>query len=542
VSKIAHYLQEHLTGEVTDSLEVRRYFSHDASILEIMPSIIVYPATENDVRKTVHFCWQLAQRNKLLPITARGGGTDTSGAAIGSGILMSFTAHMNRILALDPKKELVTVEPGITIQGLQQTLYTHGLFLPPYPASYAYATVGGSLANNAIGEKSVKYGDMRKFTEKLSVVLANGEVIETGPIGKRELNKKMGLSSLEGNIYRAIDGLIEENQKLIEDEGKQIRALCNRAGYNIFDVKKKGSFDLTPLFLGSQGSLGIVTEATLRLTRHNPITELAVVSLPDLATLHDILPRIIELRPSVCEMMSKGAVQQISRLSPNQLKGILDHPAAAIHLIVEFDDDKEGAQKKHLKSLSKLAEKVGGHCQPVVTPEDREKINKLRHSLATLFWENRSGSRPVPVAEDVSLPIDRLADFLNQAIKIYTVHELVPAFWGHAGDGIVRMNPTFNLGQVGDRQRLYKVSDLVYKTAVTMGGSISGSAGDGRIRAPYVGHVYGPEMHRLMLNIKKIFDPYGILNRGVKTATADEVKASMRSEYSLAHHDHLPSN
>src|SRR4051812_31141164 len=199
MSKIAHYLQEHLAGEVTDSLDVRKFFSTDASVLQINPSVVVYPASESDVRKTARFAWQLAQRNKLLPITARGGGTDTSGAAIGSGVMLSFTAHMNRILALDPKKEYVTVEPGITFQSLQQTLLTHGLFLPPYPVTAGYATIGGGLANNTIGEKSVKYGDLRRYTEKLSVVLSNGEVIETGPIGKRELNKKLGLSTMEGD-------------------------------------------------------------------------------------------------------------------------------------------------------------------------------------------------------------------------------------------------------------------------------------------------------------------------------------------------------
>lgn len=540
MSKIANYLQEHLLGEVTDSLEVRRYFSRDASILEIMPSIVVYPAIENDVRKTAHFCWQLAQRNKLLPITARGGGTDTSGAAIGSGILLSFTAHMNRILALDPKKEFVTVEPGITFHALQQTLFTHGLFLPPYPASQAEATIGGGLANNSIGEKSVKYGDMRKFTEKLSVVLADGEVIETRPLNKRELNKKLGISTLEGNIYRAIDSLIEENLEVIKNERQHLLATHNRAGYNIFDVKKKNSFDLTPLFLGSQGSLGIITEATLQLTRHNPITELSVVSLPDLAALHDILPKVLNLRPSVCEMMNKAAVQQISRLSPNQLKGILDKPGDAIHLVVEFDDDKETDQKKGLKDLKKLAEKSGGHWQAVVTPDDRDKINKLRHSLATLFWEDRGGSRAVPIAEDVSVPTERLADFLDQAVRAYTDHNMIPAVWGHAGDGVVRMNPVLNLSQVGDRQTLYKISDIIYKAAVTMGGSTTGAAGDGRVRSPYMGHVYGPQMHALMMEIKKIFDPFGILNRGVKTADANEVKSNMRSEYSRSRHEHLP--
>src|SRR5579872_6336687 len=123
MSKVAHYLQEHLLGEVTDSPEVRRHFSHDASILQLMPSIVVYPRNENDVRKTARFSWQLAERGKVLPITARGGGSNTSGAALGSGILLIFTAHMNRILALDPKKEYIIVEPGATYDKIEQTLY-----------------------------------------------------------------------------------------------------------------------------------------------------------------------------------------------------------------------------------------------------------------------------------------------------------------------------------------------------------------------------------------------------------------------------------
>ncbi len=540
MSKIAHYLQEHLNGEVTDSLEARRYFSHDASILQITPSVIVYPASESDVRKTARFCWQLAERGKVLPITARGGGSDTSGAAIGSGIVMAFTAHMNRILALDPKKEFVTVEPGITFGSLLQTLYTHGLFLPPYPASSAYATIGGGLANNSIGEKSVKYGDLAKYVEKLSVVLANGEVIETRPLNKRDLNRKMGLTTLEGNIYRGVDALIEENQALLAEEKSRIRSAHNRAGYNLFDVKTKKGFDLTPLFLGSQGSLGIITEATLQLVRHNPIAELAVLSLGSLAELHDVLPRILDLKPSVCEMINKAAVVQINRLSPNQLKGLLDNPAADIHLIIEFDDSKEGGQKKSLKSLAKIVQRSGGSLMVATSTEDRDRINKFRRSIATLFLENRGDTKAVPAADDVSVPIDSLLDFMHKAIEIYSQAELVPAIWGQAGDGVVRMHPVLDIGRVGDRQRLFRVSDAIYKSALEAGGSISASAGDGRLRAPYLAHVYGPEGSKLMLEAKKIFDPHGILNRGVKTATADEVKAIIRSEYSRPHHEHLP--
>ncbi len=198
MSKVAHYLQEHLLGEVTYSPEVRRHFAQDASILRLAPAIVVYPRNESDVRKTARFSWQLAERGRGLPITARGGGSDTSGAAIGNGILLVFTAHMGQILTLDPKKEFVTVEPGVTYDKLEQTLHTHGLFLPPCPASKHYATIGGGIANNAIGDKSVKYGATGEYVECLRVVLANGEVIETGPLSKRELSKKLGLSTFEG--------------------------------------------------------------------------------------------------------------------------------------------------------------------------------------------------------------------------------------------------------------------------------------------------------------------------------------------------------
>lgn len=540
MSKIAHYLQEHLNGEVTDSLEVRRYFSTDASILQMMPSVVAYPANENDVRKIARFSWQLAQRGKILPITARGGGSDTSGAAIGSGIMMVFTAHMNRILMLDPKKEFVTLEPGITFGTLQQTLYTHGLFLPPYPATSAYATIGGGLANNIIGEKTVKYGDLSKFVEKLSVVLANGEVIETKPIGKRELNKKLGLTSLEGDIYRGVDALIEEHHALLADEKKRMLSPHNRSGYNLFDVKKKGSFNLTPLILGSQGSLGIITEATLQLVQHNPQSELAVLSFGSLADMHDLLPRVVALRPSICEMINKTAVYEVARLNPSQLNGIMDNPAADMHLILEFDDSKEGSQKKSLKSLQKLAERSGAALRIADNVEEREKINKLRRSVATLFFENRGNAKAVPVAEDVSLPLDRMVDFMNKAIEIYNGAQLQPAMWGHAGDGVVRMHPVLDLAQIGDRQRLFKVSDAIYNTALTMGGSISASAGDGRVRAPYMGHVYGKEAWQLMLAVKQIFDPHGILNRGVKTATAQDIRSLLRSGYAHRNPEHLP--
>ena len=147
--KAAHYLQEHLTGEVLTSVDARRYFSTDGSVFSLTPSLIVYPQNENDVRKTARFTWQLAERGRVIPITARGSGTDPSGAAIGSGIVMVFPAHMNRIVELDSKNNTLVVEPGINYDKVQQTLQTHSRFLPSFPASSHYSTIGGAVANNS---------------------------------------------------------------------------------------------------------------------------------------------------------------------------------------------------------------------------------------------------------------------------------------------------------------------------------------------------------------------------------------------------------
>ena len=541
MSKVAHYLQEHLVGEVTASAEVRRHFAYDASILRLAPAIVVYPRGESDVRKTVRFAWQLAQRGRPVPVTARGGGSDTSGAAIGNGIMLVFTAHMNKILTLDSAKGFVIVEPGATYDKIEQTLYTHGLFLPPYPASLHYATIGGGLANNAIGEKTIKYGSTANYIEQLRVVLANGEIIETGVQSQRELSRKMGLSTFEGEIYRALDGLLEENEGLVNQEKARRRVPHNAAGYNVFDVKTKQGFDLTPLLAGSQGTLGIITEAIMEVVPHNPLTQTALISLPDLADLRNVLPKIVELKPSVLDMVNKAALAQVAKVNPNQLVGALQEPKAAVHLFVEFDDQKESIRKRSAKQLKKIIVKTGGSFKTTDKPEMQEAIWRLRQSVTTILTQPYGQSKAIPVAEDVCVPPERLADFLNEAGKIYADSDLIAAAWGHAGSGVVRMQPILDLGSLGDRQKLFKLSEAIYEAAIRMDGSITASAGEGRIRAPYTRWQYGPELHAVMLSVKKIFDPHGILNPGVKTATLNDVKNLMRGDYNLGHHhEHLP--
>ncbi|HEV7454894.1 MAG TPA: FAD-binding oxidoreductase [Candidatus Saccharimonadales bacterium] len=543
MSKVAHYLQEHLVGEVMTSADARRYFSTDGSVLSVTPALIAYPRNENDVRKTARFTWQLAERGRVIPITARGAGTDQSGAALGAGIILAFPAHMHRVLELDAKSGVVIVEPGTNYGKLQQTLQTHDRFLPPFPASMEYSTIGGAVANNASGEKSIKYGSTRDFVRGLRVVLANGEVIETSRLTKRDLNKKLGLATFEGEIYRAIDALIDENHELIEK--LRLGVTKNSAGYDLAGVKRKdGSIDLTPLFVGSQGTLGLITEIALETEVYNANTTLLVAHFDDLEKLQ---AAVLELRglpemPSAVEMVDDQLLNLVDKINPNLLKDVLPKPFPKVVLLIEFDNASERMLKKLTKKASKIADAHAASWAIENDPYKQEQLWKIRHSSATVVAHGENGVKALPLIEDGVVPPERFREYLEGVYQLFARHHLQAAVWGHAGDANLHMQPFLDLSQVGDRQKAFRILEEYYSLVISLGGSTSGEHGDGRIRGPYLEKLYGAETYALFGKVKQIFDPYGTLNPGVKMGvTLDSIKPLLRSTYTMDHlYDHLP--
>lgn len=543
MSKVAHYLQEHLLGEVMTSADARKYFATDASIMTLMPSFVVYPRNENDVRKTARFAWQLAERGRVIPITARGAGTDLGGASLGSGIMLSFPAHMHHILELDDKSGLLVVEPGANYGKVQQTLHSHGRFLPPFPASVEYCTIGGAVANNSSGEKSFKYGSTRDYVRGLRVVLANGEVIETGRLNKRELNKKLGLSTFEGEIYRAVDALLEENKELIEKANFAVTK--DSTGYGLQDIRQRdGSFDLTPLFVGSQGTLGIITQITLDTEPYNPDTTLLVAYFDDLENLQSA---ILELRdlddlPSAIEMVDDQLLNVVDQLNVNQLKGVINKPFPRVVLLVECDDPSDRTQKKAAKKAAKILERYAGSVQIELDPIEQEKLWRIRHASAIVVGHSEGGVKALPFIEDGTVPPERFREYLEGVYAIFERNHLQSAVWGHAGDANLHIQPFLDLSQVGDRQKVFKLTEEYTDLVLQLGGVTAGEHNDGRLRGAYLSRQYGPEMYALFQKVKQIFDPYNTLNPGVKVnANLDAAKALLRSNYTLDHlYNHLP--
>jgi len=543
MNKVAHYLQEHLVGEVMIGSDARNYFSTDGSVLKIEPSIIVYPRNENDVRKATRFTWQLAERGRIIPITARGSGTDQSGAALGSGIMLVFPAHMNRILELDNKNGGVIVEPGINFGKLQQALHTHNRFLPPYPASMEYSTIGGAVGNNASGERSFKYGSTRNFVRELRVVLANGEVIETHRLSKRELNKKLGLASYEGEIYRTLDSLIEDNKELISEMAPKVSK--NSSGYAINEIKRKdGSFDLSPLFVGSQGTLGIVTEIQFDTEPYNPHSTLVLALCDDWQVAEQAIQDINKMGelPSALEAVDAKLLDMVQKNNSNLLKDVLTPPFPKLVLLIEFDNISDRQQKKLAKKVLKILNKYQITSKIEEDSARQEELWKVRHSAASLAGLDETGAKALPIIEDGIVPLDKFQEFVQAVYNLFEINGLQAAIWGHAGNANLHVQPFLNLAKVGDRQKVFRLMDDYYNLVLSMGGSISAQHGDGRIRAPYLEKQFGPEVYELFKKVKQIFDPYSTLNPGVKLGTSiDDVKQILRGDYSMSHfYDHMP--
>ena len=542
MNKVAQYLQQHLSGEILTSPDVLNYFSTDESILQITPQLVVYPRSENDVRKTARFAWQLAEKGRVVPITARGMGTDQTGASLGTGIIMAMPAHMNKIIELDPKTGIVTAEAGITLDKLQQVLHTHGRFLPPVSPVNRYATLGGSVSNNDSGRASYKYGPFQQFVRSLRVVLANGELIETGRISKRELGKKLGLASFEGEIYRSLDKLIEESPEVLDRLSKITDH--NAAGFDLSDVKQKdGSFDLTPLFVGGQGTLGVIVEVTIDTEPYNPTHNTIVAGFANRSSAWLAVSNINKLKegPATIDFIDKTLLDNIEIINPAVLSP-LEGGRPAVLLFIELDNESARSRKKIEKKVLKTLETYEAE---VVLPKDDDidSWERLRDSASLYLTHSIGKKQAIPVLDDAQVPVDRMSDFFKELESLMQAATLPEyAVWGQAGNGLIHVAPMIDISSVGERQKLFKVMDAYYGYICSVGGGIAGEYAEGRTRGIFNSKQFDEESMTVFAKIKKIFDPSEILNPGLKTdVKVEDLKPLIRNSYALDHqYNHLP--
>ena len=378
----------------------------------------------------------------------------------------------------------------------------------------------------------------------MRVVLANGELIETGRLSKRELSKKMALSSLEGEVYRSIDALIDENKDLIANLPPLPK--LSSSGYALADVKRKdGSFDLTPLLVGSQGTLALISEIVFESEAYNPETTVMTATF---STRNDALEAAKSLAkmgdsPAVIDFLDKHLLEDVNRINPQLLKEVIETPLPEMLLYLEFDNDSTRRQKQLAKKARKIIENHNGFLAIDNEEHDIDRLKAVRDSASTMWTHVEGSARALPIIDDAVVPIDQITTLLGGIEEMMQRNnQTVFAISGSALSGVVRVLPHLDMTQIGDRQKMFRMIDEFYTLVISLGGSISTDHGDGRLRSTMLNNLFGETAMALFAEVKKAFDPYGILNPGVKiSVTMDELKPLLRSDYSAKQNlQHMP--
>jgi FAD/FMN-containing dehydrogenase len=539
MSKIAQYLNEHMLGEITSSKSIRERYSRDASVLSITPELVMFPRVTNDIRKAARFSWQLAEKGHIMPITVRGAGSDSTGAAIGKGLIINTTTYLNRIMhiALKDKDRFVHVQPGVTFQALNDTLNWHGLYVPTFPDDSAHATIGGAVANNGGGQLSGKFGLTGEWVSRLEVVLANGDLIETTRLSKKDISKKIGLQTFEGEIYRKLDGLLEDNQELINE--KLNGSDRDNTGYaRIAQVKQKdGSFDLTPLMVGSQGTLGIISEIVMKTEYISKDQTILVACVENSEVARDASDALKNLDPTSIETFDGSLFEEAKKLGKSYPFAAPSDEQSSIGAVmyIVFTDFSDSARSRKLKKATKILRSK--FSASVISSEDHtvDELVAIRDVAASLYISEPEGHSYAPLMDGASIPNDRHEDFSIAVRELATKYHVSLPLVTRTLDGVIYTRPALQLDKLGDKQKIFKLISEYSQVVQRFSGTFIAEDGEGRLKANAAWALLDEDVRVLYQQIRAVFDPYGTLNPGVKQSNdIKDLITALRPHYNRA--------
>ena len=519
MSKIAKYLNGHILGEVSARESRLKQFSTDRSILQIQPNLVMYPRITDDIRKIMRFSWQLAEKGHIFGVTARGFGGSTDGSALSEGIIVDVSRHMDNIKELDLRAKTVRVQSGANFSKLNLAIGAHSMSIFQAPAG-EMLTVGGAIAQNLPAEK-FNYGELVDATRELKVVLSSGDEIETRRLSRRELSEKLALQNFEGEIYRGIDTLIEENYDLIEKLEDD-----SSYGYSgITRVKKSdGSFDLTPLFFGSLGTLGVITEATFSTEFIVNETEFMVVSFEKRDDARDFIDEIRQFNPDIIDVFD-GKSFELAVASGKKYQFYIDRVAENLQtklvLAVGISDRNQRKIHTKMRRIEKISKKFTGATTwmsdgSVEQNAELEAIRDVREALRSRSGVIREEIFPI---QGVYIPLERFEQFYLGLQKLAKKFNIPAPVQGSALTSIFEILAEFDFSKVSDRRKSLDFLIELNSLLATVDGALGYGAGEGRIYGAFVAKNIGDDAVNLYREIRKIFDPMSILNPNSKKET-----------------------
>jgi len=526
--------QKGFEGDIDDSQATRQFYSHDASLFELMPELVVFPKNTDDLQRLVVSAHLLRAKIPNLSLTARSAGTCMSGGAINDSVIIDFTRYFNKIEEVT--EHSARAQPGVFYRDFEKATLAKGALMPSFPASRELAAVGGMVANNAGGEKSLEFGKTENFVKRLEVILSDGQKYSLKALNRQELDAKISQSNFEGQIYKQMFDLLQANYDKVEAAKPHVSK--NSTGYNLWDVwnRETDVFDLTKLIVGSQGTLGLVSDVQFQLIKDKPHSGVLVCFMKNLNGLGELINTVVAAKPASFEAFDNHTLTLAIKFFPYFRKTLgwgglfklgfqlipdaflLFRGIPKMVLLIEFTGEtpQEVAQKVHAMKLALKPYKLEA-TEEDSTEAKAWKFRIMRRESFNLLRKKVKDKHTAPFIDDLVVPPPKLVEFLPKLQAIIKKYNLLATIAGHMGDGNFHVIPLMKIEDPKERAKLAPAMKEVNELVLSYGGSLSGEHNDGMIRGPWLEQMYGKEITDLFRQTKQIFDPENIFNPHKKT-------------------------
>jgi len=499
-----------LDGEVAFDAYTRHLFSRDASMYAITPAGVVYPRHADDVATALRLAGEAG-----LPVLARGAGTSLAGQTVGPGLVLDLSRHMHAIRSIDREARTALVEPGVVQDDLNGAAAPYGLMFGPDTSTSNRATIGGMIGNNSAGSGSLRYGMTIDHVEQLNVVLSDGSTAMLGVVDEAERQRRAAGPGLLAAIHRELPRLVEANSDAI---ATGFPSFWRRAGGYRLDRLAPGSpFDLAKFVVGSEGTLAIVTAATVGLVPKPSRTVFAVGHFAAVQDAINATGDALRCEPAQVELLDRTILdlsrQKIEYAGLGQI--LRGDPDALLFVSFTGDDEQE-----LVASLDHLVEvwKSGGHgyhTLRAITPEQQSALLKVRKSALGLLMASSEGTRrPLAFVEDTAVDPRHLAEYTGRFREVLDRHGLKAGFYGHSSVGCLHVRPFVDLTRPGQAETMRAVAVEIKDLVREYGGANSSEHGDGLARSEFNRGLFGDDLYEAMRQVKGLFDPFGRLNPG----------------------------
>jgi len=543
--------QKGFEGDIDNSEPTRQFYSHDASLFELVPRVVVFPKNVNDLQRLVLAVNECRGEIPGLSLTARSGGTCMSGGSISESVVVDVNKYLNAIENVTASQ--AQAQPGVFYRDFEKATLAQQALLPTFPASREICTIGGMVANNSGGEKSLQFGKTENYVAELNVVLADGKSYTFKALNKSELEAKKGQNDIEGDIYRKMFNLLDSNYDQIKKAKPHVSK--NSTGYNLWDVweRETGVFDLTKLLTGSQGTLGLISDIKFNLVRQEPHSGVLVVFMKqkNMARLGELINTVVTKQPASFEAFDNYTLELAIKFFPYFRKSLgwgglfklalqllpdaflLFKGIPKMVLLIEFTGETPEEVSQKIKDMHVLLKPYKFEAMEEDSTEAKAfKFRIIRRESFNLLRKKVKDKHTAPFIDDMVVPPPKLTEFLPQLQAIIKKYQLMATVAGHMGDGNFHVIPLMKIEEPSERAKLAPAMKEVNELILKYGGSLSGEHNDGLIRGPWLTQMYGPHIVDLFKQTKQIFDPQNIFNPHKKTdATWDYSMSHIREKF-----------